>query len=317
MLVLCLCGAENSAFTPRCVTCGRIVEEPAAPIMFASAARSFSPGQVVAGYVVGALLGAGGVGRVYRAEREGGGPPVALKVLHEHLAQSKELRSRFAREARALSLFTHRHIGRIIEVLDFDETAALVLEAYEGSNLREKIERRPPPPTVRLATWLRQLCEALGALHDRGWIHRDVKPENVFIAGSSDATAEVRLLDFGLVRELDGSSDSIRTAGAFVGSPAYASPEQLLGEETGPFTDWWALGVVTFEALTGRRPFAGSTRAAVATEVLTGTPPTMGIDPTLDAWVAALMTKDARARPQSLADVVEPLDRWLASAPSS
>jgi serine/threonine-protein kinase len=153
----------------------------------------------------------------------------------------------------------------------------------------------------------------VGALHARGWLHRDVKPENVFLAGEDIGTAEVRLLDFGLVRSLALDAATFATgAGLFVGSPAYAAPEQLIGADLSAATDWWAVGVVGFEVLAGRRPFTATSRSGMAAAVLRSPAPAAQVDATLDGWLEALLSKDPRARPSSTEAVLEPLERWLA-----
>jgi serine/threonine-protein kinase len=309
LMVRCRCGRENSPFTPTCACGQRVVEERT------HATRALRAGDTVGRWVLGAQLGKGSVGTVFSARAPGEREVVAIKVLHEHLALSDELRVRFGREARALSQVDHRHVGRIREVVDVRGTTALVLEAYQGRSLRAHLGGGVATARARAVTWLHQLCQAVGALHERGWLHRDIKPENVFLAGEDIDRAEVRLLDFGLVRALTVDAATFATgAGSFVGSPAYAAPEQLIGADVSPATDWWSVGVVGFELLTGRRPFAATSRSGMATAVLRAPAPAAELDAVLDGWLETLLRKDPRARPASTEAVLAPLSRWLQAA---
>ncbi|NUO52133.1 MAG: serine/threonine protein kinase [Polyangiaceae bacterium] len=256
-----------------------------------------------------ALLGAGTIGRVFRA-RHVDGSVAALKVLHPHLVENEDARARFLREARALSNVQHRSIGRIIGAFEESGSSFLALELYEGVSLRGVLDARFKLSPQAAIPLLRELVEALGALHEAGWIHRDLKPENVMVL-DPDAAAprNVRLLDFGLARPMVFATGDVRTAaGMFVGSLAYAAPEQILGDAITPATDWWSLGIVAFEMLAGHRPFQGSSRPAMARNLLREAPPALDVDRKLALWVEALLAKDAHQRPASFRDVLAGLN---------
>ncbi len=312
MFIVCPCGTRNSAFNPRCVGCGAPIVEPRKAIdaaFVAATERPLGPGDRAGEYVIQALLGSGTIGRVFRA-RHDGGALAALKVLHPHRVRDAEARARFVREARALSGVRHPSVGRIHEVFEAGGSLVLALELYEGSSLREILDvHRKVRPSAAVPI-LRELVGALGALHEAGWVHRDLKPENVMILPArAERTAEVRLLDFGLVRPLDVAPDGVRTAaGTFVGSLAYAAPEQILGEEVTPAADWWSLGVVAFEMLSGRRPFEGGTRATLARSLLRDEAPVLDVGRGLSSWVGALLAKEPARRSAAWGDVLARLE---------
>lgn len=314
---MCSCGATNSAFNPACVACGRAIEESGdgekqpgaadhagAPIEQASAPLGL--GSRVGAHELVALLGSGSLGRVFRGrDASGGAPDVAVKVLHPHLVAHEETRRRFLREARAMREVEHPSLGRIHDVVDAAGGLALVLELYEAPSLREVLREAPVLSAAHVRGIVRETALALGALHAAGWVHRDVKPENLVVL-EPEARRSVRLLDFGLARSIEAGPEAVRTAaGVFVGSLAYASPEQLFGEDVGPATDWRSLGVMTFEMLTGRLPFRGKTKTELAREIQCAEiEPPDELDEDMRRLVRALMRRDAAARPKSARDVL-------------
>ncbi|NUP10463.1 MAG: serine/threonine protein kinase [Polyangiaceae bacterium] len=256
------------------------------------------------------LLGSGTLGRVFRGVRRFDGHVAAIKLLHPHLVRSADARLRFVQEARTLRHVTHPNIGRVLDVLETEGLPTLVLEYYEGQSLRQLIEQRGAFEPFVAISILRCLAQGLGGLHSAGWVHRDVKPENVMVLDPTGAPpTDLRLLDFGLAKSLipDGSSQT--AAGTFVGSLAYAAPEQLFGEAIGPPTDWWALGVVAYEMLSAKRPFEGTTRVQMARNVAGGLVPPIDVSHELLDWIRGLLTRDPAKRPQSAEAVIEGLER--------
>ncbi len=300
MFVDCRCGARNSAFNPACVACkAPIVEDPRRKAARTPSLASFVEGAVVGRFKLTRALGSGNLGRVFVAESDQG-DRVALKALHPHLLSSEDARARFVREARALREVRHPAIGGLIDAHEHDGVPVLVLELVEGVSLRQHLDTHGAMPAPMAQRVLLQMTEALHALHRAGWVHRDVKPENVMLVSPEPSSPVVRLLDFGLVRALVPSSslDARTAAGVFVGSLAYSAPEQLLSGEIGPAVDWWALGVVAYELLTGARPFHGVTRRDIAAQVLAASPPPMaGVPAALERAVRALLAADAKDRP--------------------
>jgi len=214
-------------------------------------------------YSIVGLLGAGGMGEVYRARDSRLGRDVALKILPAAFLSDPDRLARFEREARILASLNHSRIGAIYGVEESDGVRALVLEIVEGPTLADRLRAGSMPMGEALAVG-RQIAEALEAAHDRGIVHRDLKPANVKLTPDGS----VKVLDFGLARTLEpagavGSSPTVTAAGtrsgAILGTAAYMSPEQARGQPVDRRTDVWALGCVLYEMLTGRRAFGGDT----------------------------------------------------------
>jgi eukaryotic-like serine/threonine-protein kinase len=242
-----------------------LVDDPAEPTL---------TGQRLGVYHILELLGVGGMGEVYRARDTRLGRDVAVKVLPRLFAADPERLARFDREARLLASLNHPHIAAIY---GFEQTAdihALVLELVEGPTLAERVQRGPLPivEAVRIA---RQITDALEAAHERGVVHRDLKPQNVKV--KPDGT--VKVLDFGLAKAMMGADDagvpSISTPavdrtpeGIILGTTSYMSPEQSRGDAIDKRTDIWAFGCVFYEMLTGHPVFAGKTTSDTLAAVL-------------------------------------------------
>jgi serine/threonine-protein kinase len=221
-------------------------------------------------YKVDRLIGAGGMGAVYRAENPDTQSGVALKILHGSSAGVDAARTRFQREASAVAALKTRHVVSIFDFgADVDGTLYLVMELLLGHNLRKEIAQPPdamPLPRVNLV--FDGALRGLGAAHRAGIVHRDLKPENVFIAETDDGEV-AKLLDFGIARK--GGGSSLTHSGALMGTPAYMAPEQVAGNrgEVGAWSDVYAMGVILYEMLTGKAPFAADSMTEVLSRVLT------------------------------------------------
>ena len=212
-------------------------------------------GRTIGGrYVVSELLGTGGMGAVYRGRHQLVGRDVALKFLSPRYARDPAARERFLREARAANRIDHEHI---IDITDFGETSDglvfLVMEYLEGEPLGKLIEAGPLEP-VRALTIAHQLATALARAHELDVIHRDVKPDNVFLLQRRGADF-VKLLDFGFAKVV--GEHRLTATGKVFGTPEYLAPEQARGEPLTGQADQYALGCVLYEMLTGRLPFEG------------------------------------------------------------
>jgi tetratricopeptide (TPR) repeat protein len=210
-------------------------------------------------------LGRGGMGVVYRAEDTRLKRSVALKFLPPHLTRDPVTRQRFIREARAASTLDHPNICKIFEIHETGEQIFISMACYEGEALKNRIARGPVEieKSVDLAI---QVGKGLSQAHEKGIVHRDIKPGNVLLAEDGQA----KILDFGLAK-LTGETRLTRT-GATVGTAAYMSPEQAQGHEVDHRADIWSLGVVLYEMLTGEQPFRGEHEQAVVYSVLNEDP---------------------------------------------
>jgi serine/threonine protein kinase len=261
----------------------RFLERPAAELAVSASVEVDLIGRQFGSYRILALLGAGGMGDVYRAHDGTLNRDVAIKILPAQFGADPERRARFAREARLLATLNHPHIGAIYGVHEADGLSALVLELVEGPTLAERLARGAMPVADSLSI-ARQIAEALEAAHDKGIVHRDLKPANVVLqglAGTESGSSELRakVLDFGLAKTLAVGSEhdlTHRTAdsldgtaeGRILGTPAYMSPEQARGLPVDRRTDIWSFGCMLFEMLSGQRPFEGETMTDTVARIL-------------------------------------------------
>lgn len=254
-------------------------------------------------YVVIGDLGAGGMGVVVRARDERLGRTVAVKVLTPSALGDAAARARLVREARAVAALDHPGIVHMYDVGATDEGGAyLVMELVGGKTLGDHLREGTLTRAQRIAASV-EVGRALAYAHEKGFVHRDIKPDNVMIRDDGRAV----VLDFGLAKTvvsgLAATVDavSVTAKGGFVGTPAYVSPEQARGEEAGPATDQFALAVTVFEAMTGKLPWRGSTALEVISEVLKGEPASMRehddtIPEALDVAVSRALAKRPRDR---------------------
>lgn len=255
-------------------------------------------------YRVVRTLGAGGMGTVLLAEDTRLGRQVALKRLSGPEAETPFGRQQMMREARAAANLSHPHIAAVHDVLDVDGRLVIVFEYVEGETLSARIARGPLPVADALEI-ARQLADALDAAHARGIVHRDLKPSNVILTKEGQA----KVLDFGIARSLHrdpatASHFGTTVPGALIGTPGYAAPEQWLGQPVDGRTDLYGLGVVLFEMITGRRPFAGTNAIGLASAMLQSDAPllssvTADLVPELDKLIASALARDPADRPMS------------------
>jgi hypothetical protein len=307
---------------------------PKAPTTRA-AGGSAGPGEVsgvsttllpqVPGYQVLAVLGEGGMGVVYKARQEGLNRVVALKRVRRDYAAESQALGRFRAEAEAVARLAHPHIVSVYAWGEHDGCPYFALEYCPGGSLDKAVagQPQPPPGAARL---VEKLARAVQAAHEAGVVHRDLKPANVLLAPPGDEPAlntpwgVPKVADFGLCRLLQAEGQ--RTAeGAVAGTPQYMAPEQAegRGQDIGPATDVWALGVILYEMLTGRRPFqAGSTPATLRAVCQDEPPRPMRLQAGVPAELEAICLRCLRKRPGEryarAADLAEALRGWLAGA---
>src|SRR6185436_2595922 len=243
---------------------------------------SLSAGARLGAYSIVSKLGSGGMGDVYRARDTRLDRDVAIKVLPPHLATDEAARARFEREAKAIAALSHPNILAVYDVGAEDGVAFVVMELLEGETLRQRLSETAGGSTalsIRKVTQIGiEIAHGLAAAHDKQIVHRDVKPENIFIA----ADGRVKILDFGLARQTgpvpSGASDVATQLqhtdpGTVLGTIGYMAPEQVKGGAVDHRADIFSLGCVLYEMASGRRPFARDTAAETMTAILRDDPP--------------------------------------------
>jgi tRNA A-37 threonylcarbamoyl transferase component Bud32 len=265
-------------------------------------------GQTFAGrYVIEAMLGEGGMGRVYRARHTRMRRRFAIKVLHAELSLDDKMVIRFHREATAISRLSHHNV---VGIVDFGELESgllyLVMEYVEGGSLRALMRREGALASDRVLTLLDQLCDGLAHAHRHGLVHRDFKPDNVLIEPTDDGV-HARIVDFGIAADV--AEHRITTDGLVLGTPHYMAPEQTVGHRLDQRSDLYALGVVLYEMIAGALPFAGPPALVAQMHALMPAPPVaerapgVVVDPLLEALALRLMAKRPEERLSSAQEV--------------
>ena len=301
------------------------VPNPSVPLTPGHAPVRLS-GRMLGAYRLHTLLGAGGMGEVYRAHDTKLGRDVAIKVLPHEFTSDPGRLSRFEREARMLAAINHPNICGIYGLEEAEGIRFIVLELVEGETLatglpEELRGRSAALPVNRALSMARQIAEALEAAHDRGIVHRDLKPANIKITPDG----LVKVLDFGLAKALAGEnrpsnaqSHGETREGVVVGTAAYMSPEQARGLPVDRRTDIWAFGVVLFEMLAGHRPFRGETVTDTLASILTAEPGwdelPAEVTPGLARLLRRSLQKDPRRRLQSIGDARVQIEDLLGEA---
>ena len=222
-------------------------------------------------YRLGARLGDGAMGSVYRGERVGLGREVAIKLMNASLPGEMAARDRFAREAKLMAKLAHPHCVSVIDFGVYDDKPYLVMELVRGTSLHEVIVHAGTLPVSRAADIARQILAGLAHAHAHGIIHRDIKPANVMVSRKEAVGDHVQILDFGLARMCETSS--LLTAGIAVGTPSYMAPEQCRGAPLDARADLYACGVVIYEMVVGTKPFVASDPLGIVKKHLTEAPP--------------------------------------------
>jgi serine/threonine protein kinase len=290
-------------------------------------------------YEIQTLLGAGGMGEVYRSRDTRLDRTVAVKVLASHLSSSPELKQRMEREARAISSLNHPNICHLYDIGSQDGTDYLVMEFLEGETLAEKLRKGPIPLNEILKIGI-AVAEALAVAHRNGIVHRDLKPGNIMLTPGG-----AKLMDFGLAKPLgmqaasSGSAAAppsftavatlsgpspltpLTTAGSIIGTVQYMSPEQIEGKEADARSDIFAYGTVLYEMVVGKRPFSGKSQISLASSILEGDPAPISTSkpqtpPAVEHVVTTCLQKNPDDRYQSAQDIKLEL-QWIAADKSS
>jgi tRNA A-37 threonylcarbamoyl transferase component Bud32 len=262
-------------------------------------------------YRLDAQIGAGGMSTVYRAFDTVLERPVAIKIMHREIASNSEQLERFRREARAVAQLNHPHIVTVIDAGEDDRTPYIVFEFVDGETLKERIRRCGRLAIPEAIAYAIEISRALGAAHERGIVHRDIKPQNVLI----DPEGSAKVTDFGIARTLE--EDGLTADGRVLGTTDYVSPEQALGHPVTGQSDIYSLGIALFEMLTGDVPFKGDNQVAVAMRhVREELPDVQVLRPEVSAALAAVVdratAKDLQRRYLDASSLVADLEDVLA-----
>nr|MCU0682558.1 serine/threonine protein kinase [Polyangiaceae bacterium] len=285
----------------------------------------FAPGVIVGGrYRLERLLGEGGMGIVWAATHTVTRRPFALKLLKAVAGDVSNHTRRLFREARAASAVDHPNIVRVLDVFEQDGTPVLVMDLLEGEPLGRRLQRRGPLRLDEVAAIMTPVLSAVAAAHAAGVVHRDLKPDNIFLVGAEGDAVDVRVLDFGVAKmtvfeDQAAESRTLTRTGEVVGTPHYMAPEQFFGEhDIDSRADVWALGVVLYECLAGRRPFSGDSLGQVLKSVTSGehTPLRQAaphVPPEFARLVERMLQRERGARPAELRTVAKALQRAAGS----
>jgi eukaryotic-like serine/threonine-protein kinase len=277
-----------------------------------------SAGDVIAGrYELVELIGRGGMSTVWKAEDRLLDRTVAIKVLHEQLTRDEEYVERFRREARAVAQLSHPNIVTVIDRGEDEGSQYIVFEHVDGENLKQLIERSGPQQVRDALLLALQMARALSFAHNRGLIHRDVKPQNVLL----NEDGQAKMTDFGIARSVD--VEGVTITGTVLGTSEYIAPEQARGQRVDALTDVYSLGVVLYELLTGGVPFHGENFVAIALRHVNEPPPSVlerrpDCPPRVAMAVERAMAKRPEDRFASMEELCAELDACLAELdPSS
>ncbi len=282
-----------------------------------------TPGSKLGPYEILAPIGAGGMGEVYRSRDSRLGRDVAVKIIPRESSLDSERIRRFEQEARAAGTLSHPNVCAIYDLGTHEGSPFVVMELLEGETLRQILQAGPVPLRKTIG-FIAQAAEGLAAAHAKGIVHRDLKPENLFVTKDG----RVKVLDFGLAKltaaETPASApmgettppNTVTSPGAILGTTAYLSPEQIRGESADARADVFALGIVLFEMLTGRRPFDGRSSADIMSAILNHDAPALttllpDAPPQLAWLVRRCLAKDPDRRAQTSLDVRNELEEVL------
>ena len=267
--------------------------------------QTLSKGARIAGYSVVRVIGRGGMGVVYEGVHEALGKRVAIKTLITVSGQSQDVQQRFVREGKAAARIRHPHVCDVFDVGVHEGVPYLVMEYLEGEDLGSLIENRPLMRTDEIADLIIPVASALAAAHDAGVIHRDLKPDNVFVVRGKNGTLVPKLLDFGISKLDDAAALNLTGTNAILGTPYYMSPEQAGSSRTVDHrSDVFSLGVILYQCATRELPFKGDSLFQLLGAILHSEPPSVrslsqNMPSAFEGVIARAMQKDPNRRYQT------------------
>ncbi len=273
-------------------------------------------GQIIAGkYRIDRQIGRGGMGVVLAATHLQLETLVAIKVMRRDLLEDDRALHRLLVEAKSAAKIRSEHVARVLDVGTLESGSPfIVMEYLEGEDLADMLDRQGALEVEQAVDFMLQCCEALAEVHVAEMVHRDLKPGNLFIARRPDGTPSVKIVDFGISKQIGGPARerAATTSPQVLGSPFYMAPEQMRAEPIDERSDIWGLGAILFEMLTGRPPFVADTLPEVYSAVLNDAPPPLdqlrpGVPPGLDDIVQRCLDKDPAQRFCDVADLAEAL----------
>jgi len=321
MATLCpTCRTENSDTANFCSNCAAVLvrrDGPAtnrprlesATVAYETPAWELPTGSIFGGrYQIIEQLGRGGMGRVYRALDLKAHEEVALKLIRPDIAEDRRTLERFVNEIKLAHRISHRNIGKMYHLGEDQGIHYITMEYVPGEDLKSFIRRSRRLDIATVVAIAKQVCSGLSEAHDAGIVHRDLKPGNIMI----DKDGNAKILDFGIARAV--GTQGVTAEGSIVGTPEYMSPEQVEGKESDRRSDIYSFGVILFEMVTGRLPFAADTPFAVAFKQQSERPPAPGglnpvTPPGLSAVILRCLEKDPEQRYQTTEDVCRDLSR--------
>src|SRR5579883_795673 len=309
MLICPQCRTPNPDFAANCSQCHSPVS-----IETSATLQGFDPGAMSIGsdfgprYHIEALLGEGGMGRVYRAYDRELNRTIALKVVREGMVADLNALNRFKQELVLASKISHKHILRIHDLGEVNGRKFITMAYVEGQDLHQIIRENPKITLERVVNFATQLADALAAAHAEGVVHRDLKPQNILV----DKNDQIYVSDFGLARSFAEGAVGMTQTGAFLGTPRYMSPEQAEARPTDGRSDLYAYGLILYELATGDVPFTGKTTLELMYQRVRERPKNPKLlNPTIPNWLVAIimrcLEKDPAARYQNAYEILADL----------
>lgn len=316
------CHFDNSPDSKFCKECGtQIFFTKDIPVSYTETLQTpiqeLTRGTVFAGrYEIIEELGKGGMGKVYRVEDKKINQEVALKLIRPEISLDKRTIERFSNELKMARMISHRNVCRMFDLGEEKGTYFITMEYVSGEDFKSFLKRAAPLGKSRTITIGKQVCEGLAEAHRLGVVHRDLKPSNIMI----DKDGNVRIMDFGIARSL--KTTGITGAGVMIGTPEYMSPEQVEGKEADQRSDIYSLGIILYEAVTGRLPFEGDTPLSIAVKHKIEMPSdprkfNSQIPEDLSRLILKCMEKDKEKRYQSAGELILELTKIEKDIPTA